>query len=142
MATKLLIAIELFLALTALPAGLMMILDPTNGGSLDADPAWLDGSPFSDYLVPGLFLALVIGLGSLTAATLLLGRWLYAGEMSLLMGAILTTWVVVQATIIPFNWLFHPGFFALGALVFLLALRERRHRVIEHFYPRQPSPQP
>ena len=142
MTTRLLIAIELMLSLTALPAGLMLILDPQTGGSLHTDTNWLDGSPFSDYLVPGLFLAGVIGLGNLTAATMLLGRWLYAGEMSLLMGVILTAWIVVQATIIPFNPVFHPGFFALGVLVFVLALQERRHRVIEHFYPREPSHQP
>jgi hypothetical protein len=136
MTTRILIGIELALALTAIPAGLMMILDPAEGGSLGLSTEWLEGSPFSDYLVPGLFLAGVIGVGSLTAATLLLGRWLYAGEASLLMGVLLTTWVVVQASIIPFNWVFHPVFFALGALIFVLALQARRQRVIEHFYPR------
>jgi hypothetical protein len=83
-----------------------------------------------------LFLAGVIGVGSLTAATLLLGRWLYAGEASLLTGVVLTTWIVVQASIIPFDWVFHPVSFALGALIFVLALQERRQRVIGHFYPR------
>jgi hypothetical protein len=137
MATRLLVAIELMLALTAIPAGLMMIFDPSTGGSLDLDTAWLEGSVFDDYLVPGLFLAGVIGLGNLTAATLLLGRWVYAGEASLAMGVILTTWIVVQATIIPFNYIFHPVFFTLGAVVFVLALQERRQRVIGHFYPRR-----
>jgi hypothetical protein len=137
MTTRLLEAIELVLALTAIPAGLMMIFDPSTGGSLNLDTAWLEGSPFNDFLVPGLFLAGVIGLGNLTVAALLLGRWLYAGEASLAMGVVLMTWIVVQATIIPFNWVFHPTFFALGAAIFALALQERRHRVIEHFYPRQ-----
>jgi hypothetical protein len=133
MNTRLLIAVEFVLALTALPAGLMMIFDPSTGGSLSLDASWLEGSPFDDYLVPGLFLAGVIGLGNLTAATLLLGRWLYAGEMSLAMGVAVTTWIVVQATIIPFS-AFQPVVFALGALIFVLALQERRRRVIEHFY--------
>ena len=133
MNARLLIAVEFVLALTALPAGLMMIFDPLTGGSLSLDASWLEGSPFDDYLVPGLFLAGVIGLGNLTAATLLLGRWLYAGEMSLAMGVVVTTWIVVQATIIPFS-AFQPVVFALGALIFVLALQERRRRVIEHFY--------
>jgi hypothetical protein len=139
MTTRLLIALQLLLALTAIPAGLMMVLDPHFGGSLSLEPRWLSGSPFDDYLVPGLVLTFVIGVGSLTSATLLLGRWLYAGETSLMLGVVVMTWIVVQVTIIPFHW-FQPLVFALGALIFVLALLERRGRVIEHFYPQHLAP--
>jgi hypothetical protein len=83
-------------------------------------------------------LTFVIGVGSLTSATLLLGRWLYAGETSLVLGVVVMTWIVVQVAIIPFHW-FQPLVFTLGALIFVLALLERRGRVIDHFYPQHAS---
>jgi len=50
-----LLTIILFQGLSGMLGGLGLVLDPT-GKSLSIPVAWLENSPFSDYLIPGLIL--------------------------------------------------------------------------------------
>jgi hypothetical protein len=128
-----LVILHLLVAIPAIPAGIAMIVEPSNGGALDLDPTWLDNTPFNDYLIPGVILTFVVGAGSLAAAGLLVSDWLYAGQFSVLMGVVLMTWIIAQVTMIPFHWFFHPVYFAIGAAVFVLSLFERRRRAEAYF---------
>ena len=56
-----LIALILFQALGAIPSGLSMILDPT-GRCMGLPNYILESSPFSNFLIPGLFLTFVLGV--------------------------------------------------------------------------------
>jgi hypothetical protein len=109
-----LILLHAFIATGAIPAGILYVVDPSTGGPLDSDPAWLDGSPFADFLVPGLFLALVIGAGNLAAVAGQARQQGYAAYASMACGVVLATWIVVQASIVPFNPGFHPAFLLIG----------------------------
>ncbi len=54
----------LFLAILSfygLVAGTMMLVSP-DGSLLKMDPEWLQGSPFTSYLIPGLLLFFCIGV--------------------------------------------------------------------------------
>ena len=63
----LLLAIALFLAAGAIPVGLGFAVRPD--GSLVGMPrSVLAGSPFTDFLIPGLLLAVAVGGSTLTAA--------------------------------------------------------------------------
>jgi len=95
--------LELMVGLTAVFAGTSMVAEPVNGGPLSLEASWLDGSPFSSYLVPGLFLAGVIGTGMMAASYSQLMRLKYAPHISLLCGLVLDVWIGVQVTIIPFS---------------------------------------
>lgn len=64
---RLRIALHALLGVLAVGAGLALAGDPS-GGSLSFEVAWLDGSPFDDHRVPGLFLAIVIGSTNLASA--------------------------------------------------------------------------
>jgi len=57
----LLIALVFFQIISAIPAGLSLIFDPS-GGSLGHSKEILQHSPFSDFLFPGLFLFVLLGL--------------------------------------------------------------------------------
>src|SRR5579859_138684 len=59
-----LIVLEAFGALTAVSGGIALL-----AGALPFPLAWLDGTPFGDYTIPGLALALMVGGGMLLAAT-------------------------------------------------------------------------
>lgn len=92
-----LFVIHLFVGLGAMAGGLAAILNPID--PLGAPLSLLYGSPFRSYLLIGLFLFTVLGLGNLPAALLI------------------TRFSIVALHII---------FFLIGALQVLLALRSLR----------------
>ena len=62
-------------SLSGLVGGIIMLMDPT-GKSLRLPAIFLMGTPFDDYLVPGIFLVLFLGLLPLLSLVGLMGlRW-------------------------------------------------------------------
>ena len=62
--------------------------------------AWLTGTPFSDYTIPGLVLLLVVGGGMLLGAATQFIRREWAVLLSAAQGLILLGWEVVEVAII------------------------------------------
>jgi len=62
--------------------------------------AWLQGTPFSDYTVPGLILLIVIGGGMLLAAATLFTRHEWAALLSAAMGLVMIGFEIVEVAII------------------------------------------
>lgn len=114
------IALQLFVAVMAVPIGLMMIVD-ANGSPLGIPHDWIADTPFASFLVPGIFLLLVNGLGQLAGAILAITRhWLAPWVMGAL-GVGLLIWIVVQVLMIPFSFL-QPVIFAIGLVEGFVAL--------------------
>lgn len=120
-----LIALHGFLATTAFAAGRALAIRP-DGSALGFDQAWLESSPFPDYRVPGLFLAIVLG-GTNAASTLCLtARRPFAAELSFGTGLLLLVWLGIQTAIIGVR---HPSqaiWPVMFGLVTFLAWREVR----------------
>jgi hypothetical protein len=115
--------LQIFIGIGAVPVGLMFIIDPTGAGlgfSLES----LADTPFRNYLVPGIFLLCVNGIGSLTGAFLTLRRQGLAGLAAAGLGAFLMAWIVVQVITLgpPIHWL-QIMYFVLGAVELLLGGR-------------------
>ena len=90
-----------------------MVLDPS-GSSMGLPIEMLEPSPFSDFLIPGLVLLIVNGIGSIAGGILTLVRYRYAGEVSMALGVFLVAWIVVQAFWIrDVHWL-HALYLFLG----------------------------
>jgi hypothetical protein len=83
--------------------------------------AWLDGSPFSSFFIPSLFLFVVIGGGMLVATIVLLRRARLAPWVSLGVGVLLMLWIVVQVSIIGYVSWMQPTSFIAGAAIATLA---------------------
>lgn len=67
---------------------------------------WLEGSPFSSYFVPSLFLLLGVGGATSIAALAVLNRWRRAGLVATGAGLLTLAWIVVQVSIIGYvSWL-------------------------------------
>jgi hypothetical protein len=121
-------SLQAFIGLGALAGGFMLVKDPS-GIALGVPLSLLDGSPFPDYLIPGIFLLVVNGIGSMIGAGLSFTRRLYAQEIAIVLGAILVAWIVIQVAIIrSFSWL-HIIYFILGAVELGIGLYIRRHRL-------------
>lgn len=93
-------AVAFAMAFGAIGGGISLLHDAQGFGLQEA---WLAGSPFSDYRVPGWFLTLVIGGGMSITAWLLLTRSRLAGIACLKLGAVLLAWLVIETTIIGFQ---------------------------------------
>jgi len=107
-------------ALGGLAGGLTLTIAP-DGSIMKMSTSQLDGSPFSDYLVPGLILMLVLGVLPLVAAAglWLRRRWSWYAAFSV--GCALMIWILVEITIIPYNAL-QPIFGGVGLLIFIFSL--------------------
>jgi len=101
---------DVFIALTAVFGGI------TVAAGVDKFPAaWLTGTMFSSYLIPGLILAVVVG-GSATVAVAATLRSRRAGALSsMLAGGILLGWLAGERLILPAA-AFSPQFWWLEAI--------------------------
>jgi len=78
--------------------------------------------PFRSFLIPGLFLLIVLGGGNLAAGVLALTKAKGRECLTACMGGILVAWIVIQCLILwTVNGL-HAAFFAVGAVQGCLGL--------------------
>jgi hypothetical protein len=142
-----LVGLNLFLAVNAL-AGAFWVVP-------GLPREWLTGTPFPDYTVPALALAIVVGVGALLSAALLLRRSWWGTLASAVVGSALMVFEVVETSVVGSDLFLHalglapvrkglagtdvtgipaplgiplplwqqPVFFAVGALVVVLAVR-------------------
>jgi hypothetical protein len=119
-----LLSIAAFLALGAIPAGVGFALRP-DGGLVGMPLALLAGTPFDDFRVPGLVLALLVGGSTLAAAVLLAIRSPHAAGAALAAGAVTLGWIAVQLALIGYVSPLQPLVALLGVALVGLAWRAR-----------------
>lgn len=88
--------------LSGLGGGLGLIADPS-GEAIGIPLEWLTGSPFADYLVPGVVLLTVLGIGPLVVAYGVWTRRSWARGASLLVGVALLVWIGVEIAVIGYQ---------------------------------------
>ncbi len=94
--------LEILLSVGALGGGLVLVIAP-RGEIMPPPLSALAGSPFDTYLVPGLILFGVLGLGPLAAAGLAWVRHPLAPTAAFVVGAGLLIWVAVEVAIIGYS---------------------------------------
>lgn len=112
--------IHLVVGLGALAGGYGAVSNPSAPMGMPAEA--LEKGPFTSFLIPGLFLVIVLGLGNLASAFLAARKSRLSGYSSGAMGAVLVAWIVVQCWILQSIVALHAIFFAVGAVQGLLAL--------------------
>jgi hypothetical protein len=98
----LLVALHLIVGLSAIGAGLVLAREPS-GETLTFKREWLEGSPFSDYRIPGIFLLLVIAPMNLISAITQTKKHKAAPALTTLSGVVLILWIAIQTAIIGFR---------------------------------------
>lgn len=119
--------LHLFVAVFAFLGGWAAISDPIS--PFDISTAMLANSPFRSFLIPGILLFTVIGLGQLAAAVFFLFRSRYQGYVSLFFSGALIIWLFVQVLMIRTIETLHIVTFLIACiqlgLSLLLIYRER-----------------
>ncbi|MBN1631022.1 MAG: hypothetical protein JW990_14770 [Thermoleophilia bacterium] len=101
---KLLIGLIIFQALSAIGGGVGLIQDPVE--NIGMPVSLLEGTPFDDYLIPGLILLVVVGLEPLIAFFGLIGGRTWGWWVALVAGGDLLVWVIVEILLLGYL----PGF--------------------------------
>ncbi len=108
-----------FVGIGALVGGGAAILDPFNplGAPLDM----LKYSPFDNFLIPGLILFLIIGIGSIISGVMALLKSNYQGYYSSVSSWALMIWIAVQCLMLKAIVFAHVFFFLIGLAGAVLA---------------------
>jgi hypothetical protein len=111
------VALELFTALGAIPAGIMFLMDPT-GRMIQVPQGWIEATFLGSYLVPGLYLVLVNGIGMLVLAGLTVRRHWIAPWLTGTLGVGMLIWILAEVVLLPetmfLTWIFLGVGLALG----------------------------
>jgi len=124
-ASLLLLAIN---GIGALYGGFRLIADPT-GASMQMPLSYLEHSPFSSYLIPGIVLFLVNGCLSIWVIILLLRKAAAAPLLVMAQGTLLSGWILVQMAMLRmFYPPLHLTFLLMGVCLFGCGVYLRRHK--------------
>ena len=105
-------------AIGAIPAGIGYLMD-TSGKGMGASVELLADSPLKSFLLPSLFL-LLINLG---ASVLSFTRNRYTGQAGLVLGIMLSLWIVIQVAWISLISFLQPLFLIIGLINAFISLK-------------------
>jgi hypothetical protein len=111
-----LVVLEALVALSAIAGGLWLV-----AGSSTLPLEWLQGTPFSDYTIPGLLLAIVVGGSALLAAATVFIHREWAVLVSVAAGLLMADYEVVRIAMVGHLDWFYEVSFVLGLVIFGLA---------------------
>lgn len=117
--------LQVFVGLCGVGGGLALVAAP-DGALLGLSTAGLSALPVDDFVVPGVLLLLLVGVGSLVAATATFRGWPRSGELAIAGGLILLAWVCGQVVLLGSSSGLATSFFALGLLEILQGVLLRR----------------
>jgi hypothetical protein len=121
-------ALQFFVGVGALISGALLIIAPS-GSLLHTPPEMLKGSPFHDFLFPGIILFLVNGVGQLVAGMLTLRRHPSAGFVGAVFGMGLMIWIFVQVNMIGGGHILQYSYYFLGVVETVLSFSMHRYLV-------------
>ena len=127
-ATKTLLVILLvFLSLSGL-FGIMFLIDPS-GELVEMPLSHLDKLPIDTFFLPGLFLLIVYGIGSLIIAYGLFRKLFWAPVAGILLGLVLIGWVIGQIILWGAPAMLQYIYLSVGAVIFVLSLILRKRGI-------------
>lgn len=117
---RLLFILHAFVGIGALFGGLAAITNPQNpvGATVDL----LKNSPFSNFLIPGILLFTVIGLGNVITAFMFRFKLRFQGYISSVFSWALVIWIVVQCIMLNTVHFLHISFFIIGVIEAILSM--------------------
>jgi len=121
------IIIHFFVGIGAMAGGMGAILSPDAPMGMPVDAMRL--GPFKNYLIPGIVLFSLIGIGNILSGFWSIKRGKFYEYATGVMGAFLIGWLVIQCIILLSIHYLHVVFFVIGSIqgvIALLLLKERK----------------
>jgi len=119
----------IFVAIGAIPAGLMFILAP-DGSLMGMSTDFLDNSIFTTFLIPGLFLFAINGITGLVCGIFVWRQHHLSYLMGTGLGLFLIAWIIIQILIIGFSPLLQITFLLVGLIELGLSLQLYRYQLV------------
>ena len=116
---RLLFALHLFVGIGAIFGGLAAIINTEEPLGITVDA--LKNSPFSNYLIPGIILFTIIGLGNVFSALMFRFKSKFQGYISGVFSGALVIWIVVQCIMLEAVAFLHILFFMIGVIEAILS---------------------
>jgi hypothetical protein len=117
---KFVIALHIFIGVGAMAGGTACLTNPFS--PLGTPVEMLKNSPFENFLIPGILLFSVIGIGNIVVAIPVFKNWDYWGYSTGILGGALVVWIVVQCIMLRSIVFLHVLFFFFGLLQISLGL--------------------
>lgn len=114
--------------LSAVIGGLLLITDPS-GYKLGLYTSVLQYSPFDNFLIPGILLTSVIGLGSFIVCALVILRVKKSPTWVIISGFILAVWISIQILMLRDVQFLQITFAINGITLMLFGIIERRKEI-------------
>ena len=114
------ITLEIFNAFSALAGGFGLMTNP-DGIVFGMDVSWLEGTPFSSFLIPGIVLFIVNGIGNSVGAMLSFRKNKMAPYVAAFFGFVMMVWIVSQVAWIGYRSFLQPLYFGVGIAQLILA---------------------
>ena len=123
--------LQIFVGITAVLGGFGLVSDPS-GSKMNVPLELLKNSPFTNYLIPGLVLLIVIGVGHVFAGIVTFLRHRYAGNISVFFGAFLALYMITEVWFIGLVNFSQPLYFILGAVELIFGLKLSKGGKTDH----------
>lgn len=104
--------------MSALFGGYVLIDDPTGGG-MQMRVELLKTGPFKDYLIPGIYLFTVLGMGSLVILFMVITHSRYFAQAVLFEGLATIAWIVTQMIVVQDIVLLQIIYLSVGVVLVL-----------------------
>lgn len=117
---SILFGLHVFVGVGALLGGLAAIINPQ--GPLGISVVVLKNSPFSDFLIPGIILFTIVGLGNVISALMFRIKTKYQGYISSVFSWALVIWIIVQCIMLNAVAFLHVLFFTIGLIEAILSM--------------------
>lgn len=113
--------LQMFIGLGGVVCGFLMIIDP-GGGLMTMPLELIASSPFTDYLIPGIILFSILGVGNVVSSIISFKKSKYAGYAGILFGSALIIWILVQIYMIGLDIWLQPFYLFLGVVELVLGI--------------------
>jgi hypothetical protein len=115
----LLFALHAFVGIGGMAGGMAAITNPQ--APLGAPVELLKNSPFSNFLIPGIILFTIIGVGNVISALTIHFKSTYQAYVSSVFSSALVIWIVVQCIMLNAVAFLHVLFFIIGLVQVVLS---------------------
>ena len=136
------LALLILLGLSGLAGGTVMVADPS-GAEMGLSVSMLAGLPIANFVLPGLFLMIVMGAAPLVVAFGVWRRLPWAWAAALTQDILLVVWIGLQIALwgapMPVQWLYLSWGAAILALCLIPAVRAELQKPPQTVLPRQPE---